>query len=282
VNWKGFLTRILLIVIAFPILGVLVFLPQLNHLAFNIAVIAVTVVGAFEMDALFRARGVHTYRWLVPLLAGAVPLAAYLEVAAVLPAGSMVLAMAAAFAVVFIRATAGASAPNIPMILSQISASAFTLLYPGFFMSYVVRLSCLPQPTLNILFFLCIVFGNDMSAYFAGSLWGQSTRLNLAVSPQKSIVGFAAGLAGSLIIVLIFHFAAPGYPPFGLPLNLTAGLALGVLTILGDLIESGFKRSAGVKDSGVLILGRGGILDSVDSMLLSAPLFYYLLAMASR
>lgn len=281
-NWKGFLTRILLILIAFPVLGILVFLPHLHHLGFNIAVTVVTLIGALEMEALFRARGMKTSRWLVPVMSCALPISAYLETAGVIPAGSMALVTSAALAVIFIRAIALARAQEMRSILELVASSVFTLLYPGFFLSYIVRLSSLPSPSLNILFFLCIVFANDMAAYFAGSLWGESTRLNLAVSPQKSVVGFCAGLAGSLIVVLIFHFVVPGYPPFGLPLNLVIGLALGVLTILGDLIESGFKRSAGVKDSGVLILGRGGILDSVDSMMLSAPLFYYLLAMASR
>jgi phosphatidate cytidylyltransferase len=121
------------------------------------------------------------------------------------------------------------------------------------------------------------VFGNDMAAYFAGSLWGGSTRLGLPVSPQKSIVGFIAGVFGTLLVVITFHLAAPDFLPFGLPLKLLLGFGMGVLIILGDLVESGLKRSAGVKDSGIVIPGRGGVLDSVDSMLLSAPFLYYFL-----
>ncbi len=143
-------------------------------------------------------------------------------------------------------------------------------------------MSSLPDASLSILYFLCLIFGNDMSAYFAGSLWGSSTRLNLEVSPQKSVVGFAAGLVGSLIIVGLFYLFAPGFPPHGPAFNITLGLCTGVMAILGDLLESGLKRSAGVKDSGGVIPGRGGMLDSVDSMLFSAPLFYYFFVLIAR
>ncbi len=60
------------------------------------------------------------------------------------------------------------------------------------------------------------------------------------------------------------------------------GVVVGLTVMLGDLLESGLKRSAGVKDSGIVIPGRGGILDSVDSMVLSAPLFYYAFVLAGR
>ena len=120
-----------------------------------------------------------------------------------------------------------------------------------------------------------------MSAYFAGSLWGASTRLNLEVSPKKSIVGFAAGLLGSLIVVGLFALLVPDFPRFGIPGRIVLGVCTAVTVILGDLLESGMKRSAGVKDSGGVIPGRGGMLDSIDSMLFTAPFFYYFLLLGS-
>jgi phosphatidate cytidylyltransferase len=283
VNWKGFLSRIGLISIAFPFLIVLIFfLPGLSHLAFNIAVIAVTIVGAFEAEALMRVRGIPTSRLFAPLFAGALPALTYLEVAGILPPEGLPLGTAAVFAVVLVRSIVFQRTATLPNLLSFVSSSFFVLLYPAFFLSFIVRLSSLPSASILIAFFLSLVFGNDMAAYFAGSLWGGSTRLGLPVSPQKSAVGFAAGLAGSLIVVLLYHFLASDLMPFSLPVRLVVGLALGVLVIIGDLVESGLKRSAGVKDSGIAIPGRGGVLDSVDSMLLSAPLFYYILSMGSR
>ena len=206
----------------------------------------------------------------------------FLEVAGVFPPGWLGLWIPAALGVILVRAVLLRKDRNLSDVLSYSSSSFFTFLYPGFFLSWIVRLSSLREPSLSILFFLCLVFGNDMAAYFAGSLWGASTRLNLSVSPQKSAVGFAGGLFGSLVVVALFLLLVPGFPRFGLPLDIVLGLSTGVTVILGDLLESGLKRSAGVKDSGIVIPARGGILDSVDSMLLTAPLFYYFFTLVGR
>ncbi len=140
------------------------------------------------------------------------------------------------------------------------------MLYPAFFLSFVTRMTGLAEPSLTVAFFLCVIFGDDMNAYFVGSLWGRSTCLNLPVSPNKSAVGFAGGVTGAVIVALLFHWLAGGFPRRGLWLDLAIAVAIGIVGIVGDLVESGLKRSAGVKDSGVIIPGRGGILDSVDSL----------------
>jgi phosphatidate cytidylyltransferase len=282
-NWKGFFSRILLITVAFPALGILIFVPVLSHLPFNLVVAAATVIGAFEAVELFRAKGIPASRWFAPILSGTIPIAAYMEIASILPQGSLLLWTAAVFGILLLRGIVFQSAATLPSLLAFVSSSFFIFLYPGFFLSYLVRLSSFGFSSLAILFFLCSVFANDMAAYFAGSLWGGSTRLGLPASPRKSIVGFSAGIFASEVIVVIFHFAVPEFLPYGLPLKLLLGFVMGVLIITGDLIESGLKRSAGVKDSGIVIPGRGGILDSVDSMVLSAPFFYYfLIIMGSR
>ena len=275
-NWKSFRSRVLLVGIAFPLLGVIILVvPHVHHLAVNLVAVGVSLLGGLEMAALFRARKIPTSHVLAPILGASLPAGVFLEVAGVLPPGWLGLWIPAALGVILVRAVLLRKDRNLSEVLSYSSSSFFTFLYPGFFLSWIVRLSSLPEPSLSILFFLCLVFGNDMAAYFAGSLWGASTRLNLPVSPQKSAVGFAGGFFGSLVVVGLFLLLVPGFPRFGLPLDIVLGLSTGVTVILGDLLESGLKRSAGVKDSGIVIPARGGILDSVDSMLLTAPLFYY-------
>jgi phosphatidate cytidylyltransferase len=276
-NWKSFGLRILLVAVAFPVFGTLILaLPQLHHLGFNIAVVLATVMGAYETVGLFKTRRMPTSRHFAPILSASLPIGAYLEVAGLIPAGWIGVWVPAAFCILFVRSVLFQPKRGLRGILSHLTSSFFIFLYPGFFLVWIVRLSGLPQPSLCILFFLCLVFGNDMAAYFAGSMWGGTTRLNLPVSPQKSVVGFAAGFAGSLIILGLFLLAAPGFPPFSVPVSVAVALSTAVTVMLGDLLESGLKRSAGVKDSGVIIPGRGGMLDSVDSMVFTAPLFYYL------
>jgi phosphatidate cytidylyltransferase len=136
----------------------------------------------------------------------------------------------------------------------------------------------LPHSPTLIVAFLCVVFANDSLAWAAGMLFGRTNRGVFAVSPNKSVAGFVAGLAASVGVGLALAaylpavFTASRFPP--LVSGLVLGLSTGVAAVLGDLAESAFKRSADVKDSGSLIPGRGGILDSIDSLALSAPVFY--------
>jgi phosphatidate cytidylyltransferase len=265
------------------VLGTLIFLvPQLGHLAFNAIVLATAVVGAFEVEGLFRAKKIRTARWLAPVLAGTLPVAAYLETIGIIPQAAHGLWPAAALAILLVRSILFQTTRSLPALLSFTASSALVLLYPSFSLAYIVRLSGLPDPSIAILFFLCMVFGNDMAAYFAGSMWGRSTCLHLPVSPQKSAVGFAAGIGGSFIVVFAFRLLAPGFLRLSVGAEIALALIVGIAVILGDLIESGLKRSAGVKDSGVLIPGRGGVLDSVDSMVLAAPLLYGFLLLVGR
>lgn len=281
-NWKGFLIRALLVGVAFPVFAVLIFvLPQLHHLGLNAVVVFGTIAGAFEMAALFRSRKIPTSSVLAPILSAAFPLGAWLEVSGYFPGGWMGIWLPIAVGILLMRAVFFRGGRKLSTVLAYASSSVFTFFYPGFLLSWIVRLSGLADPSLSLLLFLCLVFGNDMSAYFAGSLWGASTRLNLEVSPKKSIVGFAAGLLGSLIVVGLFALLVPDFPRFGIPGRIVLGVCTAVTVILGDLLESGMKRSAGVKDSGGVIPGRGGMLDSIDSMLFTAPFFYYFLLLGS-
>ena len=282
-NWKHFIIRILLVAIAFPTLGAIIFLlPHERHLAFAITVAAVSAVGAFEVVGLFRARKIRTSEWLAPILAVTLPAAAWLDTRGIIPSAAQGLWPAMALGILMVCAVLVQARRSLPSLLAFAASSTFTLMYPALALSFIVRLAGLQQPSLTIAFFLCVVFGNDMAAYFAGSLWGRSTCLHLPVSPQKSAVGFAAGIAGSFIVVFAFRLAFPDFLGLGIGASVLLAVLVGAAVILGDLVESGLKRSAGVKDSGVIIPGRGGILDSVDSMVLAAPLLYGFLILAGR
>jgi phosphatidate cytidylyltransferase len=137
-----------------------------------------------------------------------------------------------------------------------------------------VLLSSLPEASLSLLLFFSLVFVNDLLAYSAGTLARGWSRLGWAVSPNKSAIGFAAGLAGSIGAAALYRVLAPRLLPVGWLTVIGLGAVIGALTILGDLVESALKRSARVKDSSGIIPGRGGILDSIDSWLLAAPVFY--------
>jgi len=123
-----------------------------------------------------------------------------------------------------------------------------------------------------IFLLLTIVMSGDSGAYYVGCRFGKR-KLYPAVSPNKSIEGALGGLAGSLAGALIAR--ATFFPELGGGDAVITALLLGGIGQLGDLFESLLKRSFGVKDSGVIVPGHGGILDRLDSIVFAAPAAYY-------
>jgi len=119
-----------------------------------------------------------------------------------------------------------------------------------------------------VLWLVLLVIASDIGAYFAGRNWG---RLKLAprVSPGKTWEG---ALGGLLVVALVAWCGAVyfGLPPMAV---VAFGCAVGIFSIIGDLTESMFKRAAGLKDSGALLPGHGGLLDRIDSVTAAAPLY---------
>lgn len=131
---------------------------------------------------------------------------------------------------------------------------------------------------LLIVLVVCVKM-TDVGAYTTGCLIGRH-KLIPRISPAKTWEGCVGGVIFGIGIGLLFNHLAglywPGVRPFTLVQMAVVGGVLSVAGILGDLIESLFKRAAGVKDSGRIILGMGGILDVLDSLLFAAPVLYIL------
>ena len=119
-------------------------------------------------------------------------------------------------------------------------------------------------------------WASDTFAYFVGSAIG-SHKLCPTISPNKTIEGFLGSVVGTTAAVygLSLFFGLPGLPMAGL------GLAISILATLGDLVESVAKRYTGIKDSGNIIPGHGGVWDRFDSVLFTAPLVFYVTVFCS-
>lgn len=152
--------------------------------------------------------------------------------------------------------------------------NAFASIYISLCTSFLVMLMTFSDGALLLLLLLAIISASDSGAYFAGKKLGRR-KLAPHLSPGKTIAGlmggFLSGVLAALIVYLLFlcHRSMPG-------IAVAAALLVGLGTI-GDLTESIIKRACKVKDSGSLLPGHGGILDRFDSLLLSGPLFYYLI-----
>ena len=223
-------------------------------------------VGLVEFFALLRARGIRPMRLVGVLLAAAF----FLDVVApgwlavpVAPLGALLL-----LSVTLARGTD----------LEAVSAAAATLLgavYLGALGGTIAALRVL-DPVADggwrLVLLLGILVVADSVAFFVGHAFGRR-RLAPLVSPGKSVEGALGGLVGG--VAGAFAVRQLGLPD--LPLLHTAGLGVAVaaMGIVGDLDESLLKRWAGVKDSGKLFPGHGGMLDRLDSLLFGAPVLYY-------
>ena len=134
-----------------------------------------------------------------------------------------------------------------------------------------------------LIFALLTTFATDSGAYFVGRLTGRH-KMAPQLSPGKTWEGAAGGLAAAIAAALLLSLLPPQYLNLGLDWWQPAliGLPVGIAAQGGDLLESGLKRLAGVKDAGALFPGHGGMLDRLDSLLLTIPLVYYLTLLAFR
>ena len=151
-------------------------------------------------------------------------------------------------------------------------------LYAGLGLGPIAALRVGPEGLQWVISALVITWANDTCAYFAGRLFGRH-KLHPAVSPNKTWEGFAGGAVGSVGGMFVARWVA--FPALTTVDCVALGLLGAVLGPLGDLCESLLKRAHGVKDSGTLIPGHGGLLDRVDALLFNAPAVY-LYVMAIR
>jgi len=146
------------------------------------------------------------------------------------------------------------------------------LLYVPLLLGHLVLARSLPYGIQWIFLLMVVVMSGDTGAYYVGSSLGRH-KLYPLVSPNKSIEGAAGGLAGSLLGAFIARWTF--FPELPVADCLLTALIIGPLGQVGDLFESLLKRSFGVKDSGTIIPGHGGMLDRLDSILFAAPAVYY-------
>jgi phosphatidate cytidylyltransferase len=151
----------------------------------------------------------------------------------------------------------------------------FYVAYPMCFMLFIPILLCGVWRPEAFLFYLFIVWGNDVFAYLVGVTMGRH-KMCPRISPKKSWEGFIGGIVGALAMGAAGSYVVDGN--LGLWLGLSAVVA--VSSVFGDLVESMFKREADVKDSGNILPGHGGMLDRFDALLISSPFAFVYLILA--
>ncbi|HKQ98061.1 MAG TPA: phosphatidate cytidylyltransferase [Candidatus Polarisedimenticolia bacterium] len=269
--------RVLSAVVFLPIFWLIV--KKLGTGTYELLLLAAALLGLFEMYALAAARGLRVHR-----LPGTV--VALLLLASFAAPAAVRLEYGLVFALIVLPVASLWRGGDWGAALGEIGATLFAACFVGVFFGYLLALRLLTDSPMGdengsdlvfLLFF--IVWAGDTAAYVVGRFLGRRP-LAPKVSPKKTVEGAIGGIAGSLLAAVVarawfMHRLRPADV-------LILGLVLGLVGMVGDLVESMLKRGAGVKDSARLVPGHGGLLDRVDSLLYAAPVLYYYYQFAMR
>lgn len=267
--------RVLTAVVLIPLVLILVFLSSRWQWVFVAVTGLVAALAAWEYLGLARARGAGP-----PRIAVIVAIAALFADYFVWP-DQLALALGSLCLGLLVYCTF--SSPTERM-LPDATNSVFCLVYTGFALIAIPALRAQANGPSLLVFLLCVVWAGDSVALYVGRAWGRH-KLAPSISPNKTWEGTVGSIAGSLIVTagLIelsellsrWNSVVLSYADEGWAYWLALAVIVNIAGQVGDLAESGLKRSAGVKDSGNLLPGHGGILDRVDALLLAAPALWY-------
>jgi len=174
--------------------------------------------------------------------------------------------------------------PPVENVMGDAAVSIFCLFYVGFTLTTVLALREEANGPSLVLFLLCVVWAGDIAALYVGRAWGRH-RMTPSLSPKKTWEGALGSVAGSLLATGALLGLSALFEMWDSTLLsfrdeevwywLVMAVVVNMAAQVGDLAESALKRSVGVKDSGDLLPGHGGILDRIDALLLAAPVLWY-------
>ena len=266
--------RILTAIVLIPLVLVVIFLSPRWPLLLMAVVFAVSALALWEYLGLADAMGAKTPRITVLICLG-------ILMAAIFTRPDLMAPFTGALALALLIVCAFRSPVN--RVLVDTAGSVFGLIYIGLSMSTLYLLSTQDNGPSLLLFLFLVVWSGDVAALYIGRAFGKR-RLAPTLSPNKTWEGSIASVAGSVAVTLLLlwvaqQLTARSVEALFYPGTTAHWIGLAVLVNvgaqIGDLVESAIKRGAGVKDSGRLLPGHGGMLDRIDALLLAAPLLWY-------
>ena len=254
------------IVVGVGLLVVVVASLFIRKEAFGVLAIVAVCAGLWELAQAFTRRDIHLP--LLPLLVGAIGILVSAYTAG--PEALFVAFMLTVGGVVVWRVLDGSG----PSALRDVTAGAFAAAYLPFLAGFVMLMLAEPDGPSRVMLFILLCVASDVGGYTVGVLLGRHP-LAPSVSPKKTWEGLAGSIVLACVVGVVgIQVAFDGEPLVGVFL----GLATVVTATLGDLAESLLKRDLELKDMGRLIPGHGGLLDRLDSLLLTVPAVYLILS----
>ena len=249
-------------------------LAYLGGWYFGVLVLLLGLLAQHEVYAMMEQGGGHPWK------AAGLALGAVLALRAFVPF-AMPLAAVGLLALLVWSTFAKTETP-----LADLSGTVFGALYPAALLAFLTDLRLAEGPSVGnleafylTLSVLLLIWATDILAYYTGKAIGKH-KLAPSISPKKTWEGSIGGAVGALLAAVALKMTLIGFLDW--PHVIALALICGVVSQVGDLAESRFKRAAGVKDSGTILPGHGGVLDRFDAALLAAPLAYLYLAYIAR
>jgi phosphatidate cytidylyltransferase len=237
---------------------------------FSLLAASLIGVALSEFFALIEKKGIFVYKYFVVLVGTLVPVIVYFQMGTegyfTLEPFFIVITCLFIFVLQFIRRDSSNA-------VASIAVTMFGLLYIAWLFSFFVKIKFLPGGALLVAFLILVTKIGDVGAYFIGSFFGKHPLIP-RISPKKTIEGTVGGLCCSILAAISSKAYLPEFPYGHL---VTLGVLLGILGQVGDLAESLLKRDCNAKDAGANMSGFGGVLDMIDSLLFTAPIFYFYL-----
>ena len=274
---KKLIERLIIFFVGAPlVLASIYFLPHYNFLVYHIELFIAALIANYEIYNILSQRSPAYPKKILACFGTILVLSSYLIGLHAVPFQYIFIVFGCVTVGMMFMEVIFSFSGNFTNSIARLTTGVFMLIYPWGLTVFLSAIASLPNAGALIIMFFLMTFGCDSFAWLFGMLLGKNNRGFIKSSPKKSIVGFIGGFIGSITAaVASFYFFNKQFNGKLRELIIIA-LFTALFAIIGDIIESILKRSADVKDSGKVILGRGGILDSIDSLLIAAPVFYTL------
>jgi len=241
----------------------------INKWMFCIAVTLLIVGGLYEFFKLIERKGIYIYKYFGSTIGIIIPLSIFFkfELTKNWEFLFIVVALLSLFLLQFTRRQ------NSQAVLG-ISTTIFGILYISWLFSFIIKIRLLPYGVGLVAALILITKSADIGAYLVGSRWGKRS-LIARISPSKTVEGTIGGLLFGILAAMASKIFLPDLFIFTYLRLILIGAFFGLLGQLGDLSASLIKRDCQAKDSGNILPGMGGVLDLIDSLLFTAPAFYF-------
>ncbi|MDD5005198.1 MAG: phosphatidate cytidylyltransferase [Candidatus Omnitrophica bacterium] len=236
---------------------------------FILLILLLTFGGLYEFFSLVEKKGVPVYKYFGTIVGLIIPLSIFyrFELTKGWELLFIVIGLISLFVLQIVK-------KDNSQALFSISATIFGILYISWLFSFMVKIRLLPHGAALLGALIFITKVTDIGAYLIGTRFGKHILLP-KISPKKSIEGSIGGLFFAVLAALASKSFLPDIAVFSYINLIFIGFSLGIVTHLGDLSESLIKRDCLAKDSSYVFPGIGGVMDLIDSLLFTAPVFYF-------